>query len=128
MKLTTEPRFGEVIRLLRQAPWAAGRNPLVFERATLDSSNFGVLDEAGCLIGYARLVTDWLTIGYVADVIVDRERRGDGVGTMLLQKIVSEADSLRVSRLLLHTQSPKFYERFNFRLVGGNVMERKYAE
>ncbi|MCH1882552.1 GNAT family N-acetyltransferase [Agrococcus sp. ARC_14] len=89
--------------LSTDAYWAMGRPMDVLRRAVAASVNFGVYAADGAQVGYARLVTDGATFGWLCDVYVDRDARGLGVGSALAQTIVDAVAPLRMKRLLLTT-------------------------
>jgi len=68
----------------------------------------GILDSKAC--GAAMLLANDMEsrpqLGpWLAGVVVSSDHRGRGIGTALVQAIVSEAESLGISQLFLHTQS-----------------------
>ena len=58
-------------------------------RKNIDNSNlcYGAYDENGDQIGFARVVTDFSTVCYILDVVVDESHRNQGVGTKLMREI-----------------------------------------
>ncbi|GEK78973.1 GNAT family N-acetyltransferase [Agrococcus baldri] len=89
--------------LSTDAYWAIGRPIEVVRRAIDASLSFGVYDAAGAQVGYARLVTDGVTFGWLCDVYIAREARGHGLGSALAQAIVDAVEPLGIRRLLLAT-------------------------
>ena len=85
--------------------WAPHRTRDDTAAASAASWCFTLVDEAsGAQVGFARLVTDRVTFGWLADVIVDPERRGLGLGKLLVEGIVEEVDALGLRRTLLMTR------------------------
>jgi GNAT superfamily N-acetyltransferase len=93
-----------IYELLRQTHWARSRPRDVFERAIKHSLCFGAY-EGKRQVGFARVVTDHATFGYVMDVIVDPAWRGRGIGRSLLKRVMEDpvVSSLRI--LLLRTET-----------------------
>ncbi len=56
------------------------------------------------LAGFARLVTDQATFGYICDVFVLNEYRGKGISKFMMQIVCDLADEFKLRRLLLVTQ------------------------
>jgi GNAT superfamily N-acetyltransferase len=84
--------------------WARGR-PRATQDAAIDgSTSFGVYRTSGEQVGYARLVTDGATFGWLCDVYVDGAVRGLGVGKALMSAVTSHVDALGLGRVLLATQ------------------------
>src|SRR4051794_6989459 len=69
---------------LRSSYWAPGVPKSVVERSIQHSLCFGAFFE-GRQVGFARIVTDFATFGYVADVFVLAEHRGRGVAKLIMQ-------------------------------------------
>lgn len=82
--------------------WARGRSRELQDAANAGSRCFGVYD-GDRQVAFARLVTDGATFGWLADVIVDPGRRGEGIGKLLLEGIVAEIDRLGLKRTVLKT-------------------------
>lgn len=83
--------------------WATGRSLDAVSRAADASVNFGVYDSDGKQVGYARVVTDGVTLGWLCDVYIAREVRGRGIGTALSKVIVDAIRPLGLRRFMLST-------------------------
>ncbi|MGZ5652324.1 MAG: GNAT family N-acetyltransferase, partial [Usitatibacter sp.] len=83
--------------------WAAGIPEGVMARAMANSLCFGLFlrDRQ---IGFARVVTDRATFGYLCDVFVHREHRGAGLGKWLVDCVLSHPDLQGLRRLSLMTR------------------------
>ncbi|MDI6943746.1 MULTISPECIES: GNAT family N-acetyltransferase [Microbacterium] len=91
--------------LSTHAYWAVGRTRAQQDAANAGSRCFGVYRRArGRQVAFARLVTDGVTFGWLADVIVDPAVRGEGIGKGLVEGIAAEADALGLRRTLLFTK------------------------
>jgi GNAT superfamily N-acetyltransferase len=55
-------------------------------------------------IGFARVITDYATFGWVCDVFVDEAERGGGIGGRLIDAIVTEPRLQGLRRLVLATR------------------------
>jgi GNAT superfamily N-acetyltransferase len=75
--------------LSERAYWALGRRRDVVERSIRSSLCFGVFKGAR-QVGFARVVTDQATFGWVCDVFVDEGWRGRGIGVLLVEVIVAD--------------------------------------
>ena len=62
--------------LSTDAFWALGRSLETVRRSIAGSVNFGVYDESGKQVAFARVVTDLATFAWLCDVYVDRVHRG----------------------------------------------------
>jgi GNAT superfamily N-acetyltransferase len=103
--------------LSRRAYWAEGRSRATIEASIRGSLCFGAYDDAdgGRQVGFARVVTDEATYGWVCDVFVDESARGRGVGKALMAAIVAEP-RLADCRLQLATRDASgLYAQYGFR-------------
>jgi len=101
-------------RYLTQSYWAAGIPRDVVERSLRLSLNFGVY-HGDDQVGFARVVTDLATFGYVADVFVLEEFRGRGLSKFLMECIVEHPDLAGMRRWHLVTRDAHgLYARFGF--------------
>ncbi|MEY4199412.1 MAG: hypothetical protein RLZZ265_1152 [Verrucomicrobiota bacterium] len=102
-----------VTALLRSTYWAADRPQSVMERSMRNSLCFGLFHEA-VQIGFARVVSDFATVGYLCDVVIADGHRGKGVGKWMLNCIL-EHPQLKGCRIDLFTKdAQEFYRGFGF--------------
>lgn len=97
---------GELIHrwLSQDAYWAMGRSREKQERAVAGSLNFGLYRSAsGAQVGYARVITDYATFGWLCDVYIDRAVRGLGLGTALVAEVRDHLARYDLRRVLLAT-------------------------
>ena len=67
-------------------------------------------------VGFGRVVTDYATFGYVADVFVLPEHRGKGVGRLLIDAMLKHPELAGFRRWLLATKDAHgLYEKLGFR-------------
>ena len=64
--------------------WAKGIPRDVVARSIEHSLCFGVYDDAGTQVGFARVINDYATFAYIADVFVLESYRGRGLGKELI--------------------------------------------
>ncbi len=78
------------------------------------------VDEANNLIGMGRIVGDGAVICYIQDLIVIPEAQGKGVGSMIIDKLIRFAESIKEedTTMMLCLMCAKgrepFYEKHNF--------------
>ncbi|MEM9644139.1 MAG: GNAT family N-acetyltransferase [Planctomycetota bacterium] len=103
--------------LLADTYWANNRTLEQTELSISSSTPFAVF--AGpLLVGFARVISDRLTLAYLLDMYVIPERRGTGIGTLLLQTMLDHTYFESVQRWMLRTMDAKsLYSRFGFELV-----------
>ena len=94
--------------------WARHVPRAVIERAIANSICFG-LYEAERQIGFARVVTDSATFGYLADVFIVASHRGLGLGRRLLEAVVAHPDLQGLTRFMLATRDAhEVFRQFGF--------------
>lgn len=100
--------------LSRESYWAAGIPRAVVERAVTHSLCFsGFVD--GEQVAFARVVSDFATFAYLADVFVVERCRGRGYSGVLLDAVLAHADLQGLRRFMLATSDAHgLYTRFGF--------------
>jgi GNAT superfamily N-acetyltransferase len=83
--------------------WAAGRARETVARSLGHSYCLGAFTDDGRQVGVARAVTDWATFAWIADVYIDREHRGRGLGRWLVGELRDRLEAAGVNRLVLAT-------------------------
>lgn len=110
-----------VHRFLSQSYWSPGVQIQVVKKAMEGSLCFGIYDNdiqtlpVGRQVGYARMITDKATFAYMADVFIDENYRGKGLGKWLIEMILAHPDVKGLRRILLATKDAhKLYEQCGF--------------
>jgi len=100
--------------------WAQGRTREQVERSIANSVALGAYHR-GEQVGFARIVTDHSTFGWLCDVFVEKTHRGRGVGKLLVRAAVAYADACGLRITVLATRdAQKLYAQSG----GFHVMER----
>lgn len=102
---------------LARSYWSAGVAREVVARSIEHSLCFGIYADAGdAQIGFARVITDYATIGYLADVFVLEEHRGKKLAVWLVETIMAHPrlQNFRVWRLGTR-DAHTLYEKVGFR-------------
>ena len=101
--------------LTNSSYWAIGRSFETVKRSIENSLAFG-LYENDKQIGFARIVTDYATFAWVADVFVLEGARGKGLGTWLVEVIISHPELQGFRRWTLATKDAhEIYRKFGFK-------------
>ena len=112
--------------LSTEAYWGRWRTRSVVEQQ-LDSAwrVVGVYDSAtGAMVGFARAVSDGAGFAYLADVYIDKEFRGHGLGVELVATMIDRGPGASF-RWTLHTADAHgLYERFGFTRPDRTYLER----
>jgi GNAT superfamily N-acetyltransferase len=100
--------------LSRQSYWAKGRELEVVNRGIDNSLSFGIY-RGKQQIGFARVVTDYATFAWLADVFVLEEYRGRGLGKWLIEVILAHPQLQGFRRWALATKDAhELYRDFGF--------------
>lgn len=102
---------------LKDIYWAAGRT-IEEVQTTIDSSVcFGIyLDEVQ--IGFARVITDYVVFGYLMDVFIAEEHRGNGYSSILISAMMNEPVLKNIKIWRLATSDAHYlYEKFGFKAL-----------
>jgi GNAT superfamily N-acetyltransferase len=122
-EISTDPHRLDTVRIHRwlstDAYWALGRSLEKQSAAIAGSLNFGMYErETGEQVGYARVVTDGATFGWLCDVYIDRSVRGRGLGTRLVEAVCTWLEPHGLGRVLLATADAHgVYEKVGFRVM-----------
>jgi GNAT superfamily N-acetyltransferase len=94
--------------------WAQGRPREVVERSIEHSLAFGIyLGEQQ--VGFARVITDYATFAWIADVFIVEEFRGQGLGQWISEVMIAHPDLQGFRRWVLATKDAhELYRRVGF--------------
>ncbi|HLU81801.1 MAG TPA: GNAT family N-acetyltransferase [Trueperaceae bacterium] len=99
---------------LTRSYWAAGIPRDVVARSIEGSLCFGIF-LGTAQVGFARVITDRATYGYLADVYVLEEHRGIGLSKRLMATVLAHADLQGLRRIQLRTRDAHgLYRQFGF--------------
>lgn len=73
---------------LTNSYWAKDIPRELVARSIEHSLSFGVYDGSGAQVGFARVISDFATYAYIADVFVLESDRGRGLGKSLMECIL----------------------------------------
>jgi GNAT superfamily N-acetyltransferase len=94
--------------------WATGRPFEIVQRSVENSFSFGLF-QGDRQIGFARVVTDYATFAWLADVFVIDEFRGQGLGKWLVEVIINHPRLQGFRRWVLATKDAhELYRPFGF--------------
>jgi GNAT superfamily N-acetyltransferase len=115
--ISTDPSrldLDTICGFLRRSYWAQDRSRETMQRAMEHSLCFGVYEDER-LVGFARVLTDYATFAWLADVFIDEQYRGRGLGTWLVETVLNDPELLPVPRWLLATRNAhELYRKFGF--------------
>lgn len=87
----------------------------------------GCYTPAGKLVGFCRAVSDGVALAYLADVYVEAEHRGRGLGKRLVAEMIESGPGVDF-RWLLHTADAHgLYKGFGFAKPDETLLERRHV-
>lgn len=104
----------QILTLFQQAPWAKGRT-LNDARDMLRHTDVALCAWDGDhLVGFGRVLTDFVFRATIWDVIVDEAYQKQGIGAEIVQRILHHPRLKKVELFWLCTRRPGFYEKLGF--------------
>jgi GNAT superfamily N-acetyltransferase len=110
---------------LTQSYWSPGIPRSTLQRAIEHSICFGAYC-SGRQVGFARVITDRATFGYLADVFVLEPWRGRGLSRRLMEAVKAHPELQGLRRFMLATRDAHaLYRKFGFGAPAslGSLME-----
>jgi len=106
--------------LSTESYWAKNIPVALVQKAIEGSFCFGVYkkenSDADIQIGFARVITDKATFGYLADIFILEEYRGIGLSKWLMQEIMNNQELQGFRGWMLGTKDAHgLYEQFGFK-------------
>jgi len=103
-----------IYEYLKHCYWAEGIPRQVVQRSIGGSLCFGVFAGAA-QVGFARVITDYATYAYLADVFVLESHRGRGLAKWLMECILAHPELQSLRRWSLVTRDAhSLYARYGF--------------
>jgi GNAT superfamily N-acetyltransferase len=123
-------QIDRVHRWLASSYWSPGIERALVEKAIQGSHCLGAYRD-GVQVGYARMITDHATFGWLADVWVEESVRGQGLGRRMVQWFIDHPEFAGIRRLALVTADAHgVYEAVGFSALmrPGRYMEKLAPE
>jgi len=115
--------INKVCELLGNSYWANNRKKEITIKAIENSLCIGIyLKEE--MIGFARIVTDYATMYWLCDVIIDEKYRKNGLGTKLIEIITKMKELDGMFGILATSDAHELYEKYGFKKVGEKFMRK----
>lgn len=87
--------------------------------------DFFVVEIDGNIAACAALEIFTEDLGEVRSLVVGEKYIGQGIGKLLVQRIVSEADKIGLRRIMALTYVPEFFNKMNFDTVPKDTLPEK---
>lgn len=106
--------FDTVYSFIKSSYWGALRTKEEQKTAMDSTMNFGLFHNKK-QIAYARVMTDKVFFAYLLDVLVIKAHQRHGHSKLLMEKILSFPDLIKIDKWMLATKDAHgLYERFGF--------------
>jgi len=106
-------QFDEVKSLLKQSYWANDRDLETILTSINNSICFSLFHNE-IQVGFGRVVTDFASVAYISDVIIDSKHRSEGLGKWLVDTIINDPRWKNLLQLLVTDDAHSLYEQFGF--------------
>jgi GNAT superfamily N-acetyltransferase len=117
LEISTDPAkidIAVVHQFLTDSYWAKGIPLETVRRSIEHSLCFGVY-KSNRQVGFARVISDYATYAYLADVFILQEHRGQGLSRWLMECIMAHAELQGLRRWALITRDAHdLYRKFGF--------------
>ncbi len=98
--------------LSHRSYWAQGRSLEVVQRSIENSLCFGIYSPTQ-QVGFARVVTDYVTFSWICDLFILESQRGHNLGKWLVESIVNHAEIQGLKQSILATRDAhELYRRY----------------
>ncbi|MCI0447523.1 GNAT family N-acetyltransferase [bacterium] len=119
-ELTTDKNRMQVdviYRFLQKSYWADKRSLEAIKKSIEFSLPFGIFD-GDRQIGFARVISDYSTFAWIADVYIEEEYRGKGLSKWLMESMLAHPELQDLRRWVLATKDAHaLYSQFGFKLL-----------
>lgn len=117
----------KIKQLLSQSYWANERTEERILKSIENSICYGVYKNNE-LVGFGRAVTDYSTVYWVCDIIIDERHRGKGLGKKLMEHIVGTGELDGLKGILATEDAHGLYEQYGFIKEPRKFMMKKRTE
>ncbi len=80
----------------------------------------------GSVVGFVTAVSDGVLSAFIPLLEVLPDRRGQGIGSELVRRILAELDSFYMVDLVCDPELEPFYQRFEMMLLSGMALRRAH--
>lgn len=114
--------------LSQEAYWCLNIPKDIVQRSIENSLCFGVYQEEQ-QVGFARVITDYATFAYLADVFILPEHRGKGLSKQLMAEIMADSRLQGLRRWMLITfDAHGLYSQFGFQPTTENPQNTMFIK
>lgn len=114
--------------LSNKSYWAQGRSRELVQKSIEGSFCFGVYTAQNQQVGFARVITDFTTFGWIMDLFIIEDHRKKGLSKRLLREMMDHPSLQGLQKWGLNTKDAHgLYEKFGFSRISQPewMMEKK---
>jgi len=106
--------FEIIHNFLKSSYWAEHIPVNIVKKSINNSHCFGVYEDES-QVGFARVITDFASFAYLADVFIVPEKQGRGLGKKLIKFIMNAPEFAELRRWhLITSDAQELYRQFGF--------------
>jgi len=129
----TESQLNDLLNLFKEQWWSKHRTFDDTKTIITESDIIiGITIKTSQLVGFVRVLTDFVDIAVIYDVILHRNYQKQGLGTMLMHQVKQhpKLQSIRYFDLFCKPEMNVFYQKFGFDTpqTGTNMLRLKQNE
>ena len=124
----TKSQKDELYKLYKKQWWTKDRTKKEIKKMLKYSDIIiAIVNKKGHLIGFIRVLSDFVFKAEIYDVIVAKKYRGLGLGERLVKEVLTHKKLKKVKQFNLQCLEDMvpFYEKFGFKEVKGLIYMRK---
>ena len=99
----SQMNINNIHEFLTNSYWAKGISIEQIKEEVKNSMCFGLLLDKN-QVGFARVITDWVSFGYLCDVYISPDHRNKGLGKWLIATVFSNSEFNKFRRWVLATR------------------------
>jgi len=126
----SEKHITQLHELYKNEWWTNTRTLEETKKVVIGSQiSIGIVNENDDLIGFARVLTDYIFKALIFDVITQRELRNIGIGQKIMTAIMDHEKLEQVKHFELYClqEMKAYYEKFGFSTDTGGIILMRYT-
>lgn len=113
----------KVVKMLNSSYWAEKRTKEKIFKSIENSICYGAYI-GNIMVGFLRIVTDYSTMYWICDVVVDEDYRRKEIGKKLMEVCLEDERLNGCFGILATKDAHGFYERYGFRIINDKFMRK----
>lgn len=115
---TRQIALDAVLELYLANGWSAAEKPKQLHRALLHAHSLTTAWQGERLLGLDNAISDGYLVVYFPHLLVHPEYRGQGIGSMIMQRLGSIYKDFHMQMLTADKDAIPFYEKMGFQQAG----------